>query len=480
MFTNDGYALLIGVDDYSVFDASRRQPIGTTDLEGSRNDVRAFWRQCRRLGMKPANIRVLASPVIDFRELPGATPENVAPATEAEILGKTRWLAEKLAQKSKPTGLLTYSGHGDWLAERGLVLCPSDVTWAPTAGDAPDLPHAVPLSALDALLAPHAENLTVVLDTCHAGLETSEGAHPSGRLLSLTRRRIPEGAAAGPAISGRVLAATSRTELAHQATFDGQFRGVFSWALGAAMDQWQATQEGSSVRLDLSYGKLIETTRRLLSALWFGQTPELYGPAGIADLAVFHHGLTGHPGETREVPDRRVKTAQLDPGLTVWRKVGLTFADGTAFATVYVFNQTLGHFVAGREYWYFNLDSLGELGNQALTITVTDETSRSAPPDPGYVNEQPHILPENVPWGTGWTTDPVSGGSLYTGFDANGNPQGLRIHAGTKVTSVAWYQVLASGSPSNITPGTSFSTAPGSMSVPPGCLGYDVNQSTQG
>jgi hypothetical protein len=480
MFTNDGYALLIGVDDYSAFDASRRQPIGTTDLEGSRNDVRAFWRQCRRLGMKPANIRVLASPVIDFRDLPGATPENVAPATEAEILGKTRWLAEKLSQKSKPTGLLTYSGHGDWLADRGLLLCPSDVTWAATPGDAPDLPHAVPLAALDALLAPHAENLTVVLDTCHAGLEATEGTSLTGRLLSLTRRRIPEGAAPGPGISGRVLTATSRTELAHQATFDGQFRGVFSWALGAAMDQWQATQEGSSVRLDLSYGKLLETTRRLLSALWFAQTPELYGPPGLADLAVFHQGLTGHPGETREVPDRRVKTAQIDPGSTVWRQVVLNFADSTAFATVYVFNQPLGHFVPGREYWYVNLGSLGDLGNQALSISVTDQISRSAPPDPGYASEQRFILNENASWGAGWTSDPVSGGSLYTGFDANGNPQGLRVHAGTKVSSIAWYQVLASGSPVNITPGTSFSTAEGSMSVPPGCTGYDVNQTTLG
>src|ERR1700712_1745531 len=77
MFTNEGYALLIGVDDYSAFDVSRDQTIGTHDLKGSRNDVRAFWKLCRLIGMKPANIRVLASPPIYYRELEGATPETV-------------------------------------------------------------------------------------------------------------------------------------------------------------------------------------------------------------------------------------------------------------------------------------------------------------------------------------------------------------------------------------------------------------------
>jgi hypothetical protein len=173
-----------------------------------------------------------------------------------------------------------------------------------------------------------------------------------------------------------------------------------------------------------------------------------------------------------------VRAQQLDPGVDIWRQVVLTFADSTPFATVYVFNQPLGHFVPGREYWYVNLSSLGELGNQGLNIAVTDEISRSPPPDPGYSSEQRFVLNENASWGSGWTTDPLSGGSLYTGYDANGNPQGLRIHAGTEVSSITWYQVLASGSPSNITPGTTFSTAVGSMNVPPGTTGYDINQST--
>src|ERR1700722_14337902 len=59
MFTNDGYALLIGVDDYGTFDDARRKAPGTSDLGGSRNDVRAFWGLCRPLGVKPVNNRAL-------------------------------------------------------------------------------------------------------------------------------------------------------------------------------------------------------------------------------------------------------------------------------------------------------------------------------------------------------------------------------------------------------------------------------------
>ena len=55
MLINDGYAVLIGVDDYSAFDASRALPAGTSGLAGSLNDVRVWWKQCRLLGLAPAH-----------------------------------------------------------------------------------------------------------------------------------------------------------------------------------------------------------------------------------------------------------------------------------------------------------------------------------------------------------------------------------------------------------------------------------------
>ena len=57
MFHNDGYALLIGIDDYSTYDKSRPQAVGTSNLDGSRNDAKVFWRFCRLIGMKPGQGR---------------------------------------------------------------------------------------------------------------------------------------------------------------------------------------------------------------------------------------------------------------------------------------------------------------------------------------------------------------------------------------------------------------------------------------
>jgi Caspase domain len=482
MFTNDGYAVLIGVDDYSAFDASREQPRGTSDLKGSRNDVRAFWRLCRLLGYRPANIRVLTSPVIDFHELEGASSESVYPATQAEILDKTRWLAEKLGQASRPTGLLTYSGHGDRLAGEGKALCPSDVTWEGEGGEG-GLAHAVSFQALNERLTHRGatENLTVVLDTCHAGAGAATQA-TKGSPLSLTRR-APAALAASSApgheqIVGRVLCASRGDQVAYQTMLDGRYRGLFSWALSAAMEQWRATQEGYSVRLDLSYGKLVQTAERLMSALWFDQAPELEGPEGLADLAVFHRGLTGHAGETTALPNGAFLTEQIDGGTFVYRKLVMSFPDGSQLATVYVFNQAIGSFVTGKEYWYVNVSTLGNLGTYALTIGVTDSSSTTPPSDPNYAVEQRFTQSQSPGWGTGWTTDPTSGGYLYAG------PSNLylRLFLSTSspalVNRVVWYQVLAGGSPANIDPAGSWSTSSGSVTVPSGDAGYDINQST--
>ncbi len=273
--------------------------MGTSDLRGSRNDVRTFWRLCRLIGIKPAHIRCWPAPRSTSTSSRARPPDNVALATEAEIVSKAGWLAEMLGQTSQPTGILTYSGHGDWIAGHGLVLCPSDATWAPDSAGVASLDHTVSFHTLNAHLAAHAENLTVVLDTCHSGPDESTphkaAAHRTGKPLGLTRRPLShlggERARArdrGPA--GRVLAAARRDQVAYQSMFDGRYRGVFSWAVSAAIEQWRATQEPHNVRVDLSYAKLVETAQRLISALWFDQTPELHGPAGIAALAVLHHG----------------------------------------------------------------------------------------------------------------------------------------------------------------------------------------------
>lgn len=368
MLVNDGYALLIGVGDYSRFDASRPQAdAASSDLPGSRNDATTFWRLCRLLGMKAENIRVLASPPFDsalIAEFEGARIENFGAADERGILDGVRWLSEMLGQASKPTGLLTYSGHGDVTPKQGLVLCPSDVEYA--ADDT--LKHAISYSTINAIIAPNAENLTVVLDTCHAG-GAAKGAVKSqtGRPLVLmprttaaTKQVAPSGAAQED-LAGRVLAAAGRDQVAYQSMFDGRWRGVFSWAVSCAMEQWSMTQEGNTVRLDVSYDRLVETTQRLISALWFDQKPELRGAQGIGKLAVFHPGLDQHQGETTEMPDGGFKTEQVDPGMRDYVVYQILDQAGVLLGQILVTNTAGAGYDANREYWYMttNLSNSG-------------------------------------------------------------------------------------------------------------------------
>lgn len=385
MVTNDGYALLIGVDDYSAFDTSRGQEIGTHDLPGSRNDARAFWQTCRRLGMKPENIRVLTSPAIDPSELEGAGPENVALATSSEILAKMGWLLEKMAAPSRPAGLVTYSGHGDVTAADGLVLCPSDVA---LKGEN-ELANAIPFSKINAMIAARdvGDDLTIVLDTCHAGSSHGKkGTGASALPLSLLGRRASDIAdeltiAGAPPerdrIGARVLAAARRGEVAYQSTFEGRWRGVFSWALSCAMEQWKVTEDERGTRLDVSYGKLLETARRLVSALWFDQEPELRGgPAGLADLAVLQRGVVVRPGTTADLPNGRFKTAQLDPGYKDW--IVYTVTQGlTQRGKVLVTRTAGGGYDADREYWF--LTSNISMGS-AVTFTSGADEYWSNPP----------------------------------------------------------------------------------------------------
>src|SRR5262249_16690263 len=152
-------------------------------------------------------------------------------------------------------------------------------------------------------------------------------------------------------------------------------------------------------------------------------------------------------------------------------------------ATLYVFSQAIGTFQVGKEYWYVNRNAVSTIGSADLSITITDHDNSETPQDPGYGSEQKFALAENVSWGSGWTTDPVSGGSLYTGADPNGNPQGLRLFtAGVsgRITRIVWYQALTSGSPANITPGGTFSVGSGAFGVPSGETGYDISQTTGG
>jgi hypothetical protein len=172
---------------------------------------------------------------------------------------------------------------------------------------------------------------------------------------------------------------------------------------------------------------------------------------------------------------------QVDPGEKVWRQITLTFADPatTPLATIYVFNKVLGGFQPGTEYWYVNLDGVRLIGHYSLDIVSSDQRTMAVPLEPRYTSAQRFSLPEfpEGGWGTGWSSDPVSGGSLYSGPDQ----VSLRLtttSSPASLDSVTWYQVIASTTAYNITPSGNFTLGASRVTVPSGYRGYNVSQAT--
>jgi hypothetical protein len=212
----------------------------------------------------------------------------------------------------------------------------------------------------------------VLLDTCHYG--AASGAR--GRELSLRKRPLGE-ETPRDVIGARVLAAARRDQVACQAVLGGEWRGVFSWAVTTAMEQWKVSQEGTATRLDVTYGKLMETVERLTAALWFDQKPELRGPRNLAELPVFHRGLEVPPGATSELPNADRRTQQIDPGVRNYLLYNLMQA-GVSIGKVLVTGATAGAgFDANREYWYLTTNV-----NTGSPVTFVGGTSEywSNPP----------------------------------------------------------------------------------------------------
>jgi hypothetical protein len=167
MIQTKAHAVLIGVDDYSTYDATNKH-----NLLGCVNDVRAFWDVCVTSGFAPENIHVLTNPPLDPAEV-GGLPENFKPATRANILAEQEALVTLLRTDARAVGLLVYSGHGSWIdnaSDDSAVICPSDF-WMDLARPNNEIP-------VHALWKGGGSNLTVVLDCCHSGGRDRLASHP--------------------------------------------------------------------------------------------------------------------------------------------------------------------------------------------------------------------------------------------------------------------------------------------------------------
>jgi len=184
------------------------------------------------------------------------------------------------------------------------------------------------------------------------------------------------------------------------------------------------------------------------------------------------------PDDTSSPEDvAEAREQQLDPGYLNARRFRFTFSDRlrTPFAEVHVLNRPAGGRVPGTEYWYVNRSATGLLATTPLDVAVDDLTVD--PPEPDYPNEQAFTEVEfpTSGWGSGWTTDPLSYGRLL----GNGSGIYLRLATSTSgdVTRVAWYQVIPSTqTPHYLTPSGHFVSSGGSVPVPSGYRGYDIDQ----
>lgn len=474
MSVHPGFALLIGVDDYSSHDASAGNPRGTSDLLGSRNDVLAFFRTCRALDIPAENIRVLTSPKLDASALPGVSPDNVGEATEHAIAKGAAWLADA-SSAAGGAALLTFSGHGARLAGGQLALCPADT--------GARLDRAVPFEAIRAVFEARGAlpRLTCLIDACFAGAsspargeKTRAPLDPSAprerRTLSLGAPFAAEEAAtetsvagtqiiSDPSLTGRVLAASRLDQPAFQASFSGEYRGAFSWAVGAALDQWSSVKDEDGTRLNLSYGELRARAERLLGTLSFDQKPVLHGPENVAELAFFQRGTA--PRSTAAEPDGQRVALQIDPGMNIWRQYTFTSnANPTVvLAEVFAMNTTAGSYTAGNEYWNVNRDALRYRASYSMSVSMSDHSSGTPSPT-SFTNGQSFVEPIDLTWQT-MRSDPGSGGSIH----AN-NGRYVRLNDDEEIlptiTKVTWYHVLPNNeTPANISPQGTFTSESG-------------------
>jgi len=392
-------ALLIGVDDYSLYDASAGNAPGTSDLQGGRNDVRAWLRLCKEIGI--GTIRVLTSPAIELAE-PGVECRE---ATAQEIREGVAWLAEQLGgiwvEPGPPLGVLVFSGHGDQTSNEGLVLCPAD---AGVSGE--ELTGVVSLDEIQKMLASKGaeRNLTVVLDCCHDGDAAVSGRH---RVTAL-RPRLGAMAPVRPRVGERMFCAASLGEPSYQGAFgvdDDTVHGAFTWAFMTARSRWSTRPQGATSELSISYARMRDAARDLLRAIDVGQTPEFDGHPGTATLPIFHRGMVAGADETSPTADGEMQIKQCDPG--IWDYRIYTFMQGlTKIADMLVARTADPHsrYSVGTEYWFMrNVPQ----SRSTTTVSMVDYPWTTPPPGSSGVS---FTMVQNATWSSRPpvnTTDPL-------------------------------------------------------------------------
>jgi len=430
--------LLIGVSNYAAYTKSAGG--GTSyDLPGAVNDVEGWWRFLGGVMKVPtANIRVLVSPAHGAAAGAGRFhgAERVDAATSANIADGVAWLAAHVGRVA--VGLMTYSGHGA-IDGSGFCLCPTNVTLGPGG-----LEGAISFAHLAAIVHErHAgEDLTVILDCCHAGRGTTDKI---ARTLT-PDARMPAGRR--PAISGRVLAASPEDGIAYETRLGAEPRGAFSFCLETALGRWRWVGDHGAERSEASYGDAIEMAAQMLGVLQVDETPDLRPPS-VADLAFLQRGLVPLP--TSPVPDAKELGTQLDPTYNVGclYEVAVSTQNGwTPAGQIFASDPGVAGYGASREYWSLNQAAVTG-ATQIAIAPVTPDAARFPAAGAGPTFS---VAASPTGWSSTNSSPPRAVAGVFFYLSANGTTAiALDLSVPQQVT---WYQYNPSGaSPAPIVTG---------------------------
>jgi hypothetical protein len=133
------FALIIGIDSYSLLDHSLGAARGHSDLRGARNDVHSMAMLVRMMEVPSKNIRVLSDPLMspnDFASVAmGRSPLQPMDMIDADFRGASRqeildglaWLSAQVRAHDDAQGIIYFSGHSVLTASGHPCLCPADV-----------------------------------------------------------------------------------------------------------------------------------------------------------------------------------------------------------------------------------------------------------------------------------------------------------------------------------------------------------------
>jgi hypothetical protein len=253
-----------------------------------------------------------------------------------------------------------------------------------------------------------------VLDCCFAG-----GAANKANVLSLNQRKLDQVAPIDESpFGGRLLLGCQSYQTAYQAEFLGEYHGTFTWALTSALLQWAVVQQGSSQRLDLSYGEARDRARKLLGALSYPQQPDLAprGPApdGVEDLALFQTGSGLQ--FTSPDPDGQQFSIQIDGGGKGFVMYTLDYSvSSMTVSTGHVLATNTSRFPFGpqAEYWHLTSEIVTS-SRGTLKFTPNEQDWGMLPPAPPFTTGK-HVgnSPEMVTWTCKGATGPS--GNLFSG-----------------------------------------------------------------